>query len=153
MVAAATYQSGKVFAMGDSSPLDDGSGDPGDTLYNGYTSDANGNHRILLVNAIIWMMTPSLTTNNFELDNNFFTIAPNPSNDKQIHFSFTLTDLQNSSISVTDSLGRIVKHQLLNQLNTGINYQTIDVSDLQKGIYICNLSTASGTKSLQVLIN
>ena len=153
MVAAATYQSGKVFAMGDSSPLDDGTGDPGDTLYNGYTSDASGNHRILLVNAIIWMMTPSLTTNDFELNNNFFTIAPNPIQDKQIHFSFTLNEIENTSISVIDTLGRTVKHQFLSQLNTGINYQTIDVSDLQNGLYSCNLTTASGSKSLQVIIN
>ena len=153
MVAAATYQSGKVFAMGDSSPLDDGTGDPGDTLYSGYTSDASGNHRILLVNAIIWMMTPSLTTNDFELNNNFFTIAPNPIQDKQIHFSFTLNEIENTSISVIDTLGRTVKHQFLSQLNTGINYQTIDVSDLQNGLYSCNLTTASGSKSLQVIIN
>lgn len=152
MVAAATYQSGKVFAMGDSSPLDDGSSTTGDILYNGYTSDASGNHRILLVNAIIWMMTPSLTTNDFELNTNYFTVAPNPSQDKQIHFSFTLNDIQNTAVSIIDTLGRTVKNQSLTQLNIGINYQTIDASDLQAGLYICKLSTSNGTKSLQVVI-
>ena len=152
MVAAATYQSGKVFAMGDSSPLDDGTGDPGDTLYNGYSSDASGNHRILLVNAIIWMMTPNLTNYDFELNTNYFKIAPNPSEDKQIHFSFTLSDVQDTTVSIIDTLGRTVKSQSLSQLNTGINYQTIDANDLQAGLYICKLSNANGTKSLQVVI-
>ncbi|MEI7509018.1 MAG: T9SS type A sorting domain-containing protein [Flavobacterium sp.] len=152
MVAAATYQSGKVFAMGDSSPLDDGTGDSGDILYNGYTSDASGNHRILLVNAIIWMMTPNLTTNDFELNTNYFTIAPNPSQDKQIHFLCTLGDVQDATVELIDTLGRTVKSKVLSQLSVGINYQTVDATDLQAGLYICKLSTANGTKSLQVVI-
>lgn len=152
MVAAATYQSGKVFAMGDSSPLDDGTGDSGDTLYNGYSSDASGNHRILLVNAIIWMMTPNLTSNDFELNTNYFTIAPNPTQDKQIHFSCTSNDVQDATVELIDTLGRTVKSKVLSQLSVGINYQTIDASNLQAGLYICKLSTTNGTKSLQVVI-
>ncbi len=56
MVAYATYGSGKVIAIGDSSVPDDGTGDTGDTLYNGYTGDASGNHKILLMNAITWLV-------------------------------------------------------------------------------------------------
>ena len=152
MVATATYQSGKVFAMGDSSPLDDGTGDPGDTLYNGYTSDASGNHRILLMNAIIWMMTPNLTTNDFSIDENYFTIAPNPTQDKQIHFTFSLNEIQNTTVSIMDTLGRTVKEINLSELNTGSNYKSIDASDLQAGIYICKLATESTSKSLQVIV-
>lgn len=57
MVAYARYGSGKVVAIGDSSPCDDGTGDPGDQLYNGYTGDASGNHQKLLMNATIWLAT------------------------------------------------------------------------------------------------
>ena len=152
MVAAATYQSGKVFAMGDSSPLDDGTGDPGDTLYNGYTSDASGNHRILLLNAIIWMMTPNLTTNDFTFDESHFTIAPNPTQDKQIHFTFSLNEVQNATVSIIDTLGRTVKKSNLSELSTGINYHSIDASDLQAGLYICKLATPTASKSLQVIV-
>jgi len=56
MIAYATFGTGKVVAIGDSSIADDGTGDTGDTLYNGYTLDAGGNHRILLMNAITWMV-------------------------------------------------------------------------------------------------
>lgn len=56
LVACATFGSGKVFAIGDSSVPDDGTGDTGDTLYNGYTGDASGNHRVLLMNAILWLV-------------------------------------------------------------------------------------------------
>ena len=46
---------GKIGAIGDSSPTDDGTGDPNDVLYNGYTQDANGNHRRLIMNMTIWL--------------------------------------------------------------------------------------------------
>jgi hypothetical protein len=62
MFAYARYGNGKVAAIGDSSPCDDGSGDSGDGLFDGYVGDANGNHRKLLMNATIWLATPNSAT-------------------------------------------------------------------------------------------
>ncbi len=56
MVASVEYGQGKVLAVGDSSIVDDGSGDPNDHLYDGWLSDANGNHRRLIMNAMEWML-------------------------------------------------------------------------------------------------
>ena len=61
MVAYATYGNGKVVGIGDSSPCDDGSGDTGDKLYDGWVTDASGNHRKLIINATIWLATSTLT--------------------------------------------------------------------------------------------
>lgn len=61
MVAYATYGSGKVVGLGDSSPCDDGSGDTGDNLFDGWLTDANGNHRKLIINATIWLATTTPT--------------------------------------------------------------------------------------------
>jgi hypothetical protein len=55
IVAYATYGSGRVVGFGDSSPCDDGSGDSGDVLYDGWITDASGNHQKLIVNATIWL--------------------------------------------------------------------------------------------------
>lgn len=57
MVATCNYGTGKVVAMGDSSPADDGTGDLNDTLYDGWIADAGGtgNHRKLLMNATEWL--------------------------------------------------------------------------------------------------
>jgi hypothetical protein len=62
LFATATYGLGKVCALGDSSVPDDGTGDPS-ILYNGYTGDANGNHKPLLLNATIWLATNSSNLN------------------------------------------------------------------------------------------
>ena len=55
MVARANFGAGRVVAIGDSSPSDDGSGDPNDVLYDGWITDASGNHEKLIMNATIWL--------------------------------------------------------------------------------------------------
>ncbi len=55
MFARAFYGNGKVVALGDSSPVDDGSGDTGDSLYDGWITDAAGNHEKIVMNATIWL--------------------------------------------------------------------------------------------------
>jgi hypothetical protein len=56
MVAYSRYGYGKVVAIGDSSPCDDGTGDPGDSLFPGYNGDVTPNHRHLLMNGTIWLV-------------------------------------------------------------------------------------------------
>ena len=63
LFASAIYGKGKVVALGDSSPPDDGTGDPGDKLYNGWTKDANGNHERLIMNASLWLAETLTATN------------------------------------------------------------------------------------------
>lgn len=50
--ASATYGTGRVFMLGDSSPTDDGTGAPGNTLFAGWTTLS---HAPLLVNASLWV--------------------------------------------------------------------------------------------------
>jgi uncharacterized protein YjdB len=59
MVARANYGAGRVVMIGDSSPCDDGSGDSGDVLYDGWIADASGNHERLIINATIWLASSS----------------------------------------------------------------------------------------------
>src|SRR5205085_11773159 len=61
MFAYARFGNGKVAAIGDSSPCDDGTGDSNDNLFTGYAGDANGNHRRLLMNATIWLATSTVS--------------------------------------------------------------------------------------------
>jgi len=52
LVAYATYGSGRVVAIADSSAVDDGTGDNNDTLFNGWSSFDN---RRLVMNATLWL--------------------------------------------------------------------------------------------------
>lgn len=54
MAAYSTYGTGRIVAVADSSPADDGTGGTGNTLYPGWT-DASGNHKRLHLNASLWL--------------------------------------------------------------------------------------------------
>ncbi len=56
MAAYATYGSGRVVAIGDSSPLDDGTGDAGHTLFDGWDANSDGT---LALNASQWLAAAS----------------------------------------------------------------------------------------------
>jgi hypothetical protein len=57
MALMATYGSGRVVFVGDSSPSDDGTGDTNDNLFNGWSGDAPSgftSHPALHLNASLW---------------------------------------------------------------------------------------------------
>jgi hypothetical protein len=62
MAAYAEFGKGKVVALGDSSPADDGSGDRNDHLYDGWIEDANGNHERLIMNGTLWLAKGQTTS-------------------------------------------------------------------------------------------
>ncbi len=80
LCAYAKVGQGKIGAIGDSSPTDDGTGDPNDVLYNGYTQDASGNHRRLIMNMTIWLAShaaPSIPIANFTSSNSTICAGQN----------------------------------------------------------------------------
>jgi hypothetical protein len=58
MALLATYGSGRIVFIGDSSPADDGTGDTNDSLFNGWSGDAPSgytSHPALHLNASLWL--------------------------------------------------------------------------------------------------
>jgi len=61
--ATASYGLGRVAAIGDSSPADDGTGDPSDTLYGGWDKAVGGvKNREIHLNACAWLLNPAPDT-------------------------------------------------------------------------------------------
>ncbi len=61
--ATASYGTGRVAAIGDSSPADDGTGDSGDTLYGGWDKAVGGvNNREIHLNACAWLLNSAPDT-------------------------------------------------------------------------------------------
>jgi len=59
--ATASYMSGRIACIGDSSPVDDGSGDPGDNLFLGWDQASGGvNNKEIHLNAVAWLAGPDL---------------------------------------------------------------------------------------------
>lgn len=149
LCAYANYGNGKVVAVGDSSIVDDGTGDTGDTLYDGYITDAQGNHQKLILNSTDWLMTPNLITQENTNNVSNLTIAPNPIDDSKMQLSFYLNEIQETTVTIYDVFGRQIKKINLNDLKIGYNQQTIEVNELQSGLYICTISNATISTSLK----
>lgn len=148
MVAYARYGQGRVAAMGDSSPADDGTGDPNDnSLYNGYTSDADGNHRRLLMNMTIWLANDYPTAiNEVPARQTAVTIFPNPAvNTAFIKASNTL---DNVTVVVTDVAGRTIARYGMEHLQAGV---TMPVT-LKQGFYFLRLNSDQLTDTYKLKI-
>ena len=144
MFATASYGTGKICALGDSSVPDDGTGDPGDSLYNGYSQDAAGNHRPLLLNATSWLATNSnLAVNDLAKSDADVEIFPNPSTD-YIYIKSKKDNTSKYTVSLSDATGKLIFLKV-------INSNKIDIKSLEKGLYYLTVKSENGLKSFKVV--
>jgi len=132
LCAYATYGQGRIAALGDSSPADDGTGDTGDNLYDGWIQDANGNHERLIMNATIWLTGTALNIKQVNLitEKLFFSsngqtgniIIKNPTGNKTYR------------IDIFDITGR----KIISKNNISAN-TNIEISLPANGIYLYRL--------------
>ena len=106
LCATAVYGTGRVAVIGDSSPCDDGTGDPNDVLYNGYFTDASGNHRRLLMNATIWLAGSGAEGVRETSEAAACTLYPDPASDRVTLVSPTA---MTGTALLRDALGRVVR--------------------------------------------
>ena len=139
LFAKGYYGSGKFVAMCDSSPTDDNSGDPNDQLYNGWITDASGNHRKLIMNATIWLVSRS--TGIAETDIATISIAPNP-----VTNILTIRASEPCSIAISDVSGRAVMTEL-----SAASTQTIDMSSLSTGVYMVKIIGAHINQTQKII--
>jgi hypothetical protein len=155
----ARYGCGKVAAIGDSSPPDDGTGNTAGgqiTLYTGYTGDANGNHRPWLMNITIWLaeQTPCSLSGikNIVTESNDLNVFPNPASGK-VTINFVNNSERNAVLSLLNINGQNVNAGQTHQKNYNQETFTIDTTPLAAGIYYCKVQTADkiSVKKLVVL--
>ena len=134
------YGCGKIAAIGDSSPPDDGTGNPSASLYTGYTGDANGNHRPWLMNIMIWLAeTPNCSTTGIKssvTESNELSMYPNPANDK-VQVNFNNSSEKNAVLSLININGQVVNAPQTHQKNNNQDVFVVDTTPLSAGIYYC----------------
>lgn len=136
LMASARFGTGRVAALSDSSPPDDGTGDPNDmNLYFSYTGEVNGNHRKLLLNTTIWLATTTTTTAVDEMhqDETTFEIYPNPAHAENLHVK-TNDDLVGQKLTVVSTEGKTVFTETIQT-----NLTSIPFSEFGTGIYFLKI--------------
>ncbi|MDD5362441.1 MAG: hypothetical protein PHN88_09935 [Ignavibacteria bacterium] len=148
LCVSSTYGTGRVFAIGDSSPADDGTGSSGHTLYSSWLAEANGNHAKLHLNASLWLAKVTGVTainegitipEKFSLAQNF----PNPFN-PSTKIKFDLPQEINSGASnvnlvIYDVTGREVSTLVNEQLTPGSYSVEFTANALQSSVYFYKL--------------
>jgi Secretion system C-terminal sorting domain len=153
LFARALFGNGKVCALGDSSPPDDGTGDTNDVLYNGYTAEANGSHQKLLVDATIWLIENNVTTNIYSnniQENVTLNVFPNPS-DGNITVQFDFKKSMEAELEISDLSGRIIVRKEKRNFNSGIHNQDIIIAS--KGFYFVKTITSEGVFTKRVVVD
>jgi len=152
MMAHSHYGAGKVAAIGDSSPMDDGTGDTGDVLYNGWSAEVNGDHSKIMMNATIWLSDNTARISNDEsTSSSTFNMWPNPTHDfTNIQF-VSNTSNEIYTLQLVDLSGRI-----LNNINgttiEGINTTQIPLENLSKGIYLIQLQYQGNSFNKKIIL-
>jgi hypothetical protein len=154
LVVYARVGCGKVAAIGDSSPSDDGTGDPNDnSLYNGYITDAAGNHQKLLMNIVMWMAHPDCTSGiESQSENNSFVIYPNPAcNNATI--VCTCNSPNKSALQIFTIGGQMV--DVPQQYNKdGVTEKFIlNTGSLPAGVYYCKLAIDNKIVTRKLIVN
>jgi len=140
IVAHAHYGRGRVAALGDSSPPDDGSGAPGNNLYDGWAAEANGDHARILLNATIWLATPNRTataTQSSAVAGADFSIYPNPSADA----FFISGNVLPTQIRCHNAVGQ---EFVVASTTAGVGVLRVQASSLAPGLYVLSLRLPDG---------
>ena len=138
IVARARYGQGRVAALGDSSPPDDRSGAPGNNLYDGWAAEANGDHARILLNATIWLATPSRTaTATRRAAEADFSIYPNPSTDA----FFISGNVLPTEIRCYNAVGQDF---VVSSTAAGAGALRVQTAGLAPGLYVLSLRLAGG---------
>ncbi|MBS1638050.1 MAG: T9SS type A sorting domain-containing protein [Bacteroidetes bacterium] len=133
----ARYGTGKVVSLGDSSPPDDGTGDPNDNLYNGWSGEVSGDHARIIMNATIWLAMPNpVTTGVQSLSENTdaLLVYPNPAKEK-LHMILDKADAA-LPMRIYDTMGREVYKGLMTA-------EGIDLHGFEKGMYYYQVQTSA----------
>ena len=154
LFARALFGTGKIVALGDSSPPDDGTGDPNDVLYNGYTDPtiSDSSHQKLLVDATIWLIERNTTTTNIDVNENIssVTIFPNPSTEN-ITVRLNLKKATDVSFEIYDITGRMISKNERNNFDAGMQNQELAITS--KGYYFVRIVSSEGVITKPFIID
>ena len=145
MMVHSHYGNGKVVGLGDSSCPDDGTGDSNDVLYNGWTLDASGDHKRIILNATIWLTTTTASPYRELQDNNLqsneLLVFPNPTQNN-LFVKLTKGIQIGTSVSIIDLTGR----ELINK-NTESQTDILEfnIDDLPAGFYLVTVNDGANT--------
>jgi len=138
MVAYAEYGQGRVVGLVDSSPADDGTGDSGDNLYDGWNEIDNG---VLITNATLWLAEDNV---GFESNSSIIQLYPNPNNGK---FNISRTNNKEINILIYNISGKLILNKTFSS-----EILSVDISYFSKGVYFIKVLGNNKIENKKIII-
>jgi Outer membrane protein Omp28/Secretion system C-terminal sorting domain len=104
---------------------------------------------ILNANSVEIDVVTGLTENSLEASLNIY---PNPSNGRVI-IDMNLDNSVNSTVRVFNVLGDVVAIKSFGKLNAGLNSKSIDLSNLENGVYMITVNAGDYTSTRRITLN
>ncbi|MGP8213977.1 MAG: T9SS type A sorting domain-containing protein [Bacteroidia bacterium] len=147
------YGNGKFAFEGDSSPTDDGTGNPKSSLYKDFSGDPGDEEEITIVNATIWLAAHGLATaiDNISVTPTKFEIYPNPAYGT-CKIKYVVEQAGNVTIDLFDVTGKVVKEVYNGYADRGLNIVYFESSDVPQGVYFCRLESDHVTQTQKLVI-
>jgi hypothetical protein len=139
MVASSRFGNGRIVGTGDSSPIDDGTGNAGNDLYNGW---AAGSDSIIILNTTYWLCNPEesgINEENINFGNEEIIVD---SRDNTIILMYKGDSLQLRNIIIYDCMGRVIKQERYSN--------SIEISNDYLGIYFLMIVKSKSIKSYKL---
>lgn len=114
--------------------------------------DMNNSASDFMEFTVVYNNNPAALKTNTSLFSNVSDVYPNPSGNKAFVSLNTSVDLNNVSISITNSLGSIVSSKNM-ELNIGKNVIPLDVESLSSGIYFTTITSGNSKIVKKIIIN
>lgn len=160
MAARSEYGNGRVFFLGDSSPIDDGSAQPGNSsIYDGW-GEATGRDSILAMNATIWVTrraaAPTTSVSGPAAGALAFAAPePNPSSGA-VTLRFSLAAAADVRVELLDTAGRRVRTLASGTRDAGAyalrwDGRADDGRAVSPGLYFARLVTPGGAAVRRVV--
>lgn len=148
MFAQSKYGTGRIAAIGDSSPCDDGTGDTGDQLYNGWSAEVSGNHARIFTNATLWLAGAAPRMGD-ETPVSTLTLWPNPVTET-LHVNFASEQNTSSLIQVIDITGRVLT-SFTTENQDSYTQTEVSMENYNSGIYFLSVTNNGHQESKRVI--
>lgn len=116
--------------------------------HNGSDYNSNANFRTMLENATLWAMGNTLTIEEYQ-EAEKIKIAPNPVKNSTVIYLGNGSEL--TKIKLYDVLGKQIISKSVNPSTLNGNKYSLSMNDLNKGVYLLNISTKTKKQSFKVV--
>lgn len=121
-------------------------------LHNPILSITNGVYAGTAINPGYFMDPSSVGIESPLLPEQSVNVFPNPAKD-QLNVSYTVEEASEISLSITNMLGQQVRYMEMGTVSQGANTTTLDISDLESGIYMVTIQTGQETVTRKITVH